>query len=99
MRIQFIKKNLEKDFPKETLNVLGLFSVLNFQQYPTDVHSQELLYMGMMKLSGKIRFQIGCEGMRKWNEIPFEMTQLLKKWFLKSQIEANKINVNLTSTE
>ena len=61
MRIQFTK-NLDKHFPKETLNVLKAFSVLDVEQYPTDAISQELQYMGMMKLSGEITFKLAEKG-------------------------------------
>ena len=60
MRIQFTK-NLEKNFPRETLNVLETFSVGDVEQYPTDALSQELLYMGMMKLSGEITFKLAAK--------------------------------------
>ena len=36
-----IIKYLEEHFPKETLNVLDTFSVLNVEHFPTDVHSQK----------------------------------------------------------
>ena len=61
MRIQFTK-NLEKHFPEETLNVLEAFSVPNVEQYSTDAHSQELLYMGMIKLSTEITFKLAVKG-------------------------------------
>ena len=61
MHIQFTK-NYDKHFPKETLNVLEAFSVLDVEQYPTDALSQELLYMGMMKLSGEIIFKLAAKG-------------------------------------
>ena len=38
--------------------------------------------------------------MSQWNELHPRMTQLHKKWFsFKSQIERNKMNVNVISTE
>ena len=61
MRIQFTK-NLDKHFPKENLNVLEAFSVLDVEQYLTDALSQKLLYMGMMKLSGEITFKLAAKG-------------------------------------
>ena len=61
MRIQF-KKRLREAFPKETLNVLEVFSVLDVEQYPTDVLSQEFLYMGMMKLKEEITFKLEAKG-------------------------------------
>ena len=36
-----IIKNLEEQFPKEVLNVLDAFSVLNVEQFPTNIHSLE----------------------------------------------------------
>ena len=56
MRIQFTK-NLDKHFPKETLE-----SVLDVEQYLTDALSQELQCMGMMKLSGEITFKLAAKG-------------------------------------
>ena len=88
-------------FPKETLNVLDPFSVLNVERFATDVHSQEFAVYGNdeIKLLSD-HFQIGSKGLNQWNEFRFEMTQLHKKWFsFKFQIEANKMNVNVTSTE
>ena len=96
-----IIKNLEERFPKEKLNVLDPFSVLNVEQFPTDVHSQEFSVYGNdeIKLFSD-HFQIGSERMSQWNEFCFEMTQLsYKRFSFKSQIEANKINVNVTLTE
>ena len=42
-----IIKNLEEQFPKEVLNDLDAFSVLNVEQFPTNIHSLEFA----MKLS------------------------------------------------
>ena len=81
-------KNTEKHFPKETLNALEVFLVPNVEQYPTDAHSQELLY-GNDEIKRRDHFQIGSEGMSQWDLICFEMTQLLQKWFLKPQVETN----------
>ena len=98
---QFNHKNLGEHFRKETLNVLDVFSVLNVEQFPTDVHSQECaIYRNDEIKLFSDHFQIGSKGLSLWNEFYFEMTQVCKKWFsFKSQIETNKMNVNVTSTE
>ena len=61
MHIEFIK-NLEKHFPKEALDVLVEFSVLNVEKYPADDYSQEFLYLGMMKLSREITLKLAAKG-------------------------------------
>ena len=91
------KKNLEKRFPKETLNVLDAFLGLNVEQFPTNVLSQECtVYRNdEIKLLSD-HFQIGNEGTSQWSEFRFEMASLHKKWFsFKSQIEIDKMSVNV----
>ena len=55
-----IIKNLEERFPKKKLNALDAFSVLNIEQFPTDVHFQEFAVYGNdeIKLLSH-HFQIG----------------------------------------
>ena len=96
-----IIKNSEKRFPKKTLNVLDAFSILNAEQFPADLQSQEFAVYGNDEIKLLCdHYQIGSKGMTQWNEFRFEMVQLHKKWLsFKSQIETNKMNVTVTPTE
>ena len=59
-----IIKNLEEQFPKEVLNDLDVFSVLNVEQFPTNIHSLEFAIYGNdeIKLLSD-HFQIGSKGL------------------------------------